>query len=73
MVLSDIVELVARNGVWLMIICVVAIGSWFRYREHELKAHQDLRTREMEHQREMKKLEVELEKAKGRQETEKVV
>jgi hypothetical protein len=69
---TDIVELVARNGVWVMIIAVVGMGSWFKYREHELKVHQDLRMREMEHEREMKKLEVDLEKARGRQDAERV-
>lgn len=69
---TEIVELVARNGVWVMIIAVVGMGSWFKYREHELKVHQDLRMREMEHEREMKKLEVDLEKARGRQDAERV-
>jgi predicted negative regulator of RcsB-dependent stress response len=73
MVFRDVLELVARNGVWVMVIAVVAIGSWFKYREHELKIHQDLRTREMEHELEMKKLEVDLERAKARQDAEKVV
>ena len=67
-----IVELIARNGLWFMIIAVVAIGSWFKYREYELKVHQDLRMREMEHEREMKQLEVELAKAKAPRELEKV-
>ena len=69
---NPIVDLIARNGLWVMIIAVVAIGSWFKFREHELKAHQDLRMREMEHQREMKQLELELEKTKASREKEKV-
>jgi len=72
MMFTDIVELVGRNGVWVMIIAVVGMGSWFKYREHELKTHQDLRLREMEHEREMKKLEVDLEKAKAGQGAERV-
>jgi hypothetical protein len=73
MLFNNVVEMIARNGLWVMIIAVVAIGSWVKYREHELKVHEDLRIREMEHEREMKKLEVDLEKAKARQDTEKVV
>jgi len=69
---NPIVDLIARNGLWLMIIAVVAIGGWFKFREHELKVHQDLRMREMEHEREMKQLEVELAKAKAPRETERV-
>ena len=72
MALVDVFSLFAENGVWVMIIAVVGIGAYFKFREHELKAHQDLRTREMEHAREMKKLEVDLENAKSRQVSEKV-
>jgi len=62
------------NGVWipivgtiagtLMVVAIVAIVFWFKGRERELAFHQDMRIREMEHQRKMKELEVELEKAK---------
>jgi len=50
----------------LMVVAIVAIVFWFKARDKELQYHQDLRIREMEHQRKMKELEVELEKAKGR-------
>ena len=43
---------------------IVAINAVRRVRERQLQYHQDLRIREMEHQRKMKELEVELEKAK---------
>jgi predicted negative regulator of RcsB-dependent stress response len=66
MALHDIISFFAENGVWVMIIAVVGIGSYFQYRGHELKAHQVLRMKEMEHEREMKKLEVELAHAKTR-------
>ncbi len=33
----------------LMVVAIVAITSWSRYREKELQAHQELRMREMEH------------------------
>ena len=47
-----------------MIVAIVAIVHWFKARDKELQYHQDLRIREMEHQRKMKELEVELEKAR---------
>ena len=46
-----------------MIVGIVGIVFWFKAREKELQYHQDLRVREMEHQRQMKELEIELEKA----------
>ncbi len=48
-----------------MIAVIVAVFFWYKAREKELRAHQDLRIREMEHQRRMKELDVELEKAKA--------
>lgn len=52
-----------------MVVLIVAIKSMARMREKELQAHQELRSREMEHERRLKELEVErarldLEKAK---------
>jgi hypothetical protein len=64
--MRDLVALIGGNGIWIMIIAVVGIGSWFKYREHELRSHETLRTREMEHLQKMKELEIELEKARGR-------
>ena len=72
MMANEIIDMIARNGLWAMVVAVVFIGAWFKYREHELKVHQDLRMREMEHQREMKQLELELEKTKAQREKEKV-
>jgi hypothetical protein len=54
-----------------MIVAIVGIVYWFKAREKELQFHQDLRIREMEHQRKLKELDVELEKAKARQSMEK--
>jgi predicted negative regulator of RcsB-dependent stress response len=68
--MREIISVIGENGLWLMIIAVVAIGGWFKYRERELQIHQQIRTREMEHLQKMKELEVELEKAKARQATE---
>jgi len=45
---------------------VVALNVFRKLREKELQYHQDLRIREMEHQEKMKQLEIEFEKAKGR-------
>jgi flagellar biosynthesis/type III secretory pathway M-ring protein FliF/YscJ len=46
-------------GAFVMVIVIVAIQSMRKTREGELRAHQDLRTREMEHERKMKELEIE--------------
>jgi len=65
--MDGVLSVINHNGFWLMVIAVVAIGGFFKYREHELRLQQDLRLREMEHQQKMRELEVELEKAKARQ------
>ena len=49
----------------LMPIVIVGIVFWFKAHEKDLQFHQDLRIREMEHQRKMKELEIELEKTKA--------
>ncbi len=64
--MHDLLTFLSGNGLWVMIIAVVAIGSWFKFREKELRSHEELRTREMAHLQKMKELEIELEKAKGR-------
>lgn len=51
----------------LMIFGIVASVMWSKVREKELNVHQEMRIREMDHQRRMKELEVELEKAKAQQ------
>jgi hypothetical protein len=50
----------------LMALGIVAIVFWYKGREKELQIHQDMRIREMDHQRKMKELELELEKEKNR-------
>jgi hypothetical protein len=52
-----------------MVVAIIGIVFWYKAREKELQYHQDMRIREMEHQRRMKELELELEKAKVRQAT----
>ena len=64
MVIPD--ELIPIAGM-LMVLGIVGIVFWFKAREKELQHHQDLRIREMEHQRNMKELEIELEKTKAQQ------
>ncbi len=61
-------------GVFLMVIVVVAIVNFRKMREKELQAHQELRLREMEHERKLKEMEIErtkLELEKTRLELEK--
>ena len=67
--MHDFVRLLSGNGLWVMIIAVTGIASWFKFRERELRSHEALRTREMEHLQKMKELEIELEKTKGRPST----
>jgi hypothetical protein len=50
----------------VIILGSVALTGFRKMREKELQYHQDLRIREMEHQEKMKQLEIEFEKAKGR-------
>jgi len=64
--MHDVMNFLSGNGLWVMIIAVVAISSWFKFREKELRTQQELRTKEMEHLQKMKELEIELEKAKAR-------
>ena len=67
--MRDLVSLLSGNGMWVMIIAVVAIGGWFKFRDHELRVQGELRVKEMEHQQKMKELELELEKTKAKQST----
>lgn len=63
-ILIPIVGCVAGTA---MIVAIVGIVFWYKARERELMVHQDMRLREMEHQRKMKELELEIEKTKGGQ------
>ncbi|MGO8787649.1 MAG: hypothetical protein ACLQVL_09740 [Terriglobia bacterium] len=64
--MHDVMNFLSGNGLWVMIIAVVAIANWFKFREKELRSNEELRTREMAHLQKMKELEVELENAKSR-------
>jgi beta-lactamase regulating signal transducer with metallopeptidase domain len=46
-------------GVFVMVVLIVAINCIKTMRTRELQAHQELRMREMEHERKMKELEIE--------------
>jgi len=52
----EIVSPIAGVG---MVIAIVAIISFRKMRDRELQAHQELRMREMEHERRLKELEIE--------------
>ena len=67
--MHDLMTFLSGNGLWVMIIAVVGIGSWFKFRERELRSHEDLRTKEMAHLQKMKELEIELERTKARSST----
>lgn len=56
----------------VMVVAIVGIVFWFKGRERELQVHQEMGIREMEHQRKMKELELEIEKTKARQTAERV-
>ena len=56
----------SRIGALVMIVAIVGIVFWYKAHEKDLQVHQDMRIREMEHQRKMKELELELEKEKNR-------
>ncbi len=49
----------------LMVVAIVGIVFWYKAREKELQFHQDLRVHEMENQKRMKELELEIEKVKA--------
>ena len=42
-----------------MVVAIVGIALWFAGRQRELKVHQELRIREMEHARKLKEMEIE--------------
>jgi hypothetical protein len=67
--MHDFMTFLNGNGLWVMIIAVVGIGSWFKFREKELRTHEELRVKEMQHLQKMKELEIELEKTKARSST----
>lgn len=51
----------------LIAFAIVAVTLWYKARVRELAAHQDLRVREMEHQRNLKQLELEIERVRAGQ------
>jgi preprotein translocase subunit SecY len=53
-------------GALVMVVAVVGIVFWYKAHERELQVHHDMRIREIEHQRQMKELELALEKEKNR-------
>jgi hypothetical protein len=51
-------------GVFAMVVLIVAITQMVRMRDKELEIHQKLHLEEMEHQRKMRELELDLERIK---------
>jgi hypothetical protein len=70
---SDLAPVLGVCAVGLSIICIVAIGCWYKARGRELQFQREMRIREMEHQQKMRELEVEREKAKAAQVHERAV
>jgi hypothetical protein len=65
--LPAIIPLVGMIAGITMVIAIVGLVFWNKTRERELQFHQDLRLKEMEHQRRMKEIELEIEKVKAGQ------
>jgi hypothetical protein len=63
----DFIPIVAVLSGTIMIVAIVAIGTWHKTRQKELEVHQEMRLKEMEHLQKMKELELEIEKTKARQ------
>lgn len=67
----ELVKLIAVVGIFLgptaIILGVVGFVFWYKARVKELQYHQDLRVQEMEHQKKMMEIQVDLEKAKALQ------
>jgi len=57
-ILNDPAVIIPLSGI-LMVIFIVAIVSMRKMRERELQSHQELRIREMEHERKLRELEIE--------------
>jgi hypothetical protein len=51
----------------LLPVLIVGIIFWFKAHEKDLQFHQDMRIREMEHQKKMMEMQIDLEKAKARE------
>jgi len=51
-------------GVFAMVVLIVAITQIVRIRDKEMEVHQKLHLEEMEHQRKMRELELDLERIK---------
>lgn len=51
--------IVVPLGAFAMTVIIVAIVIFSKMRDRELRAHQELRMREMEHERRLKELEIE--------------
>ena len=57
-------SLIIPLAVFAMVVLIVAIVSLVRVRETEMEVHQRLHMEEMDHQRKMRELELDLERVK---------
>lgn len=53
-------------AVFAMVVLIVAIGNLTKIRDKELEVHQKLHAEQLEHQRKMKEIELELERLRQR-------
>lgn len=53
-------------AVFAMVVLIVAIGNLTKIRDKELEVHQKLHAEQLEHQRKMKEIELELERIRQR-------
>jgi len=56
--------LIIPLGVFAMVVLIVAITKMAKIRDREIEVHQRLHLEQLEHQRKMKELELELERVK---------
>lgn len=63
--LQFLVPLVGTIAGCAMIVMIVAIVFWNRARTKEMDIHREMRLREMEHERNLKQMELDIEKLKA--------
>lgn len=58
-VLPFLIPIVGVTVIAIMVVLIVSIVMSRKVRENELRVHQEMRTKEMEHERRLKELEIE--------------
>jgi len=68
--MNDLLGFLSGNMFWIMVMAVpivgIIAGTLQKTRANELRVHQEMRKREMEHEQKMKALELEIIKAKSK-------